>query len=83
MSLIIIFSIFRYVSFFCWDCQEKDFKMTASEKSSVCLVLLIGLPAAGKTTFAQKFVEEFDCLHPRLALMNGTSLNMTSALEKV
>ena len=33
--------------------------MTASERSSVCLVLLIGLPAAGKTTFAQKFVEEF------------------------
>ena len=33
--------------------------MASSEKSSACLVLLIGLPAAGKTTFAQKFVEEF------------------------
>jgi len=41
--------------------------MTTSEKSKVCLVLLIGLPAAGKTTFAQKFVKEFTKLDFNIA----------------
>ncbi len=33
--------------------------MSASDKPSVCLVVLMGLPAAGKTTFAKTFVETF------------------------
>lgn len=29
------------------------------KKPSICIAVLIGLPAAGKTTFAQRFVQEF------------------------
>lgn len=36
---------------------------SSDKRSGLCLVLLMGLPAAGKTTFAHKFVQEFTKLN--------------------
>ena len=43
-------------------CDTTTCDSTTSEKSQTCIVILMGLPGAGKTTFCQKFVSEFSKL---------------------
>jgi signal recognition particle GTPase len=43
-------------------CNTTMCDSTTNEKSQTCIVILMGLPGAGKTTFCQKFVSEFSKL---------------------